>query len=303
MIDEQYRKYEKVVTVACVNFNTTWGDKAANLKKMKVRIEEAVAIGGNLIIFPELALSGYECDEECSRDGKPCGMHRALAETIPGPSTNEIAELAKNYGVYVILGMPEQDRTDVLARYIAAPLIGPEGIIGVYRKIHLGSPPRMTENICFKPGNELPVFETKYGPIGILICYDFWRYPELSRILTLKGVRLIINVTASITGRRFMEIITTARASENHIYAASANLVGKDKTKSFYGRSTIAGPVFPGYVPVYVEGGDTEQIVSATLNFDVYHHLDRVNHWKKDRRPEIINREFARLEQGQVSKD
>ena len=299
MIPERYQRYENILTVACVNFNTAWGDKATNLKKMKASIEEAVALGSNLIIFPELALSGYECGDECSRDKKPCALHKELAEPIPGPSTNEISELSKKYGAYIVFGMPEQDKTDEEARYIAAPLIGPEGIIGVYRKLHLGSAPLMTENICFKPGNELPVFETKYGPIGILICYDFWRHPELSRILTLKGARLIVNITASTSGpgkEQFMTVISMARATENFVYVASANLVGKDKTKSFYGRSTITGPVTPRTMPVWVEAGNTEEIVSAALNFESLHRFDQINQWKKERRSELINREFLKLE-------
>ena len=93
-----------------------------------------------------------------------------------------------------------------------------------------------------------------------------------------------------------MVVLTTARATENYVYTASANLVGKEKTKSFYGHSTIAGPVFPRTMPVCVEAGDTEQIVSATLNFESLHRLDEINHWKKERRSELINREFARLE-------
>lgn len=300
MIPKRYEKYEKVITVACVNFSTVWGNKATNLSKIKSYIEQAVAFGSDLVIFPELALSGYECSEDYHHDHGSCTMHREAAETIPGPSTDEIAELAKKYTVYVVFGMPEQDKSDPEVRYISAPLIGPDGLVGVYRKLHLGSPPLFTESLCFMPGNKLPVFETKYGPIGILICYDFWRYPELSRILTLKDARLIINITASPAGTgktEFMVLLTKARATENYVYVASANLVGKERTKSFYGHSTIAGPVFPRFMPVCVEAGDSEGIVSATLNFESLHRLDELNNWKKERRSELINREFARLEQ------
>lgn len=298
MIPERYRKYEKVVTVACVNFSTVWGNKAANLAKIKTSIEEAVSIGSNIVAFPELALSGYECSEECQRDSKPCAMHHKAAETIPGPSTEAVAELAKKYAIYVAFGMPERDKSAPGMRYISAPLIGPEGLIGVYRKLHLGSAPNATENICFTPGNELPIFETRYGPIGILICYDFWRHPELSRILTLKGARLIINITASAAGpgrERQMAAITSVRATENYVYIASANLAGKERTNSYYGHSTIAGPIFPRLTPVYVEAGNSEQIVSAALNFESLHHLDELNHWKRERRSDVINREFANL--------
>lgn len=298
MMPERYRKYEKVVTVSCVNFHTAWGDKAANLAKIKASIEAAVATGSNIIVFPEMALSGYECSDECERDNKPCSMHHEAAETVPGPSTEAIAELTRKYSVYVALGMPERDKSIPGICYNSAALIGPEGIVGVYRKLHLASTPMGTENVCFSPGNDLPVFETRYGPIGILICYDFWRHPELSRILTLKGARLVINPTAGASGigrEEWARVINSARATENFVYAASANLVGIDRKKSFYGCSTIAGPVYPKLTPVLVEAGGTEQVVSAALNFESLHRLDELNHWKRERRSELISREFARL--------
>lgn len=303
MIPEQYQKYERVITVACVNFKTTWGDKAVNLAKILTNIKEAADIGSNLIVFPELALSGYECSEQYQDEQRSCAMHQQSAETIPGPTINEIVKLAREYEVYVVFGMPERDKTDPKVIYNSAPMIGPEGLIGVYRKLHLAAPPLSNENACFRAGNALPVFETKYGLIGILICYDFYALPELSRILTLKGVRLIINSTASTDrpGRKqYMSILTTARAQENFVYAASANLVGTEKTKSFFGHSTIAGPVWPRITPVYVVAEDTEQIVSATLNLESLHQMDEIFPWKRQRRTELINREFINLEQKQI---
>ncbi len=298
MIPERYRKYEKTVTVTCVNFHPAWGDKAANLAKMKANIEEAVAVGSNIIAFPEMGLSGYECSEDGGNSKRSCSMHREAAEDIPGPSTNAIARLTKKYSVYVALSMPEKDSNRPGKCHISTALIGPEGIVGVYQKLHLGSPPVANEISCYTPGNELPVFETRYGPIGILICYDFWRHPELSRILALKGARLIINTTASGAGfgkEQVMRTITTARATENFVYVASANLTGKERTLSYFGCSTIAGPIYPRFAPVLVEASDKEQIISATLNFESLHHYEEVNHWKQERRSDVINREFARL--------
>jgi predicted amidohydrolase len=267
MIPERYQRYENSVTVGCVNYESVWGDKAANLKKMKAMIAEAADQGINILAFPELALSGYECNEDFT-------MHRQAAETIPGPATEEIAAVAKKFDIYVAFGMPEQDQNDPDVRYIACPLIGPDGLIGTYRKIHIGPLPMFTETKCFKGGNEVPVFETRYGPIGIQICADFWVFPELSRILMLKGARLIINSTGSADApdRAFyMTSMTCARATENMLYTASANFVGKDRTISYYGHSTIAGPAFPRFSKVYAQGTDKEEIVSATLNFETLH--------------------------------
>lgn len=298
MIPKEYQKYQSIVTVSCVNFNAVWGDKPANLKKIKASIETAAAFGSNFIVFPEMALTGYECSEEARRDHRPCTMHQETAEPIPGPATDEIARLARKLDIYVVLGMPEQDRADPKKHYISAPLIGPEGVIGVYRKLHLGPLPMFTEDICFVPGDEIPVFETRYGPIGIQICADVWRFPEVTRILTLKGARLVINPTATSAGPGKTEFIvntTAVRATENYIYVASASMVGKERTLAFQGHSTIAGPAFPRLMHIYAEAGDSEEIVSATLSFERLHQWTARHDWKEERQAELISREFAKL--------
>ena len=113
--------------------------------------------------------------------------------------------------------------------YNSVAVVGPEGLLGTYRKVHLGSVPWVTEGIVFQPGNSLPVFPTRYGPIGVQICYDFWFNPELTRILALKGARLVVNCCATFAGegkRDYMVHTTPHAAQENLIYTASANLLG-----------------------------------------------------------------------------
>ena len=89
----------ETVSVACINFHPQWGDKAANLAKMKAFVTEAAKQGNNIIVFPELALSGYECSEEAAAEKTSCRMHTELAETIPGPSTEEMSVLAKKLNI------------------------------------------------------------------------------------------------------------------------------------------------------------------------------------------------------------
>ncbi|HUT69880.1 MAG TPA: carbon-nitrogen hydrolase family protein [Desulfatiglandales bacterium] len=291
--------YQETVSVACVNFHTEWGDKAANLSKMKAFTVEAARQGNNMIIFPEMALSGYECSEDIEAGTKSCRMHRELAEVIPGPSTEEMRELGRELGVYIIFGMPEQDKINPDTRYISSAIIGPEGILGSYRKLHLAPPPRFKESICFSPGDEVPVWKTRYGVIGVLICYDFYFFPELARIMTLKGATLLINTTASVAGPGkpyFIVQQTGSRATENLVYAASANLVGKERTKAYYGHSVIAGPLTPRPAFVFAEGGETEEIVSATLSFPRLHSYAELLDWKKSRRSHLINSELSSCE-------
>lgn len=292
MIPEQYRQYEDTVTLGCVNYGSIWNDKAASIGKVKRLIGEAADQGINILVFPELSLSGYESNEDNT-------MHREFAETIPGPATEEIAALTKQLDIYVILGMPERDPGDAATCYISCPLLGPEGFIGNYRKLHLGTPPLFRESLCFTGGDSVPVFATRYGPVGIQICADFWVFPELSRILMLKGARIIANSTASMSmpGRPFyITSMTAARATENMVYTASANLVGKERTLSYYGYSTIAGPSYPRFSHVHAQAEDKEEIISASLSFDKLHRFREAVSLDKLRRSDVIRNEFNQLD-------
>ncbi len=288
-------EYQDIVSVACINFHTAWGDKVANLAKMKTFTADAAKQGNDIIVFPELALSGYECGADMHGEKKSCRMHRDSAETIPGPATEEMAALAKELDVYIIFGMPEQDKNNADRRYIASVVIAPEGILGSYRKLHLAPWPRFTESLCFSAGDEVPVWKTRYGILGVLICYDFYFFPELARIMALKEATLLINTTASAAGPGkpyYLVQQTGSRATENLVYAASANLVGKERTKTYYGHSVIAGPHHPRPAFVFAEGGESEEIVSATLSFPRLRAYAELLDWKKGRRSQLINKEM-----------
>jgi predicted amidohydrolase len=288
----------ETVSLACINFHPEWGDKAANLAKIKAFVVDAAKLGNNIIVFPELALSGYECSEDAGAEKKSCRMHTELAEAIPGSSTEEMSRLAKKLDVYIIFGMPEQDKKNPAIHYISSVVIAPEGILGAYRKLHLAPWPRFTESLCFSAGDEVPVWKTRYGNIGVLICYDFYFFPELARIMALKGATLLVNTTASAAGPGKPYYIvqqTGCRATENLVYAASANLVGKERTKTYYGHSVIAGPQDPKPAFVFAEGGETEEIVSATLSFSKLQSYTEKLDWKKNRQFQLINQEMNKF--------
>jgi len=288
----------ETVSLACINFHPEWGDKSANLAKMKAFVADAARQGNNIIVFPELALSGYECSEDAGAQKKTCRMHAELAEAIPGPSTEEMSGLAKELDVYIIFGMPEQDQKNPATHYISSVVIAPQGILGAYRKLHLAPWPRFTESLCFTAGDEVPVWKTRYGNIGVLICYDFYFFPELARIMALKEATLLVNTTASAAGPGKPYYIvqqTGCRATENLVYAASANLVGKERTKTYYGHSVITGPHDPRPAFVFAEGGETEEIVSATLSFtDLKSYTEKLD-WKKNRQFQLINQEMSKF--------
>lgn len=287
-------RHEQLATVGCVNFATIWGDKRANLAKIIATIERAADLGVDILAFPELALSGYECGP-----GR-CGMHHEIAETIPGPATDEIAALVRRYGMYVTFGMPERDAADPSVHYISCPFIGPEGLIGTYRKLHIAPPPIFTEQGCFHGGSALPVFETRFGPIGVQICADFWVMPELSRILMLKGARLILNCSGSFSAPDrpyYLRQMTGARATENLVFTGTANLTGTERTRSYYGHSTIAGPSFPRFVQILAQGEEREEIVMATVNFRALEYFRSMIRLPELRREDVILRELRELKE------
>lgn len=321
MIPEKYAAYETTATIGVVNFTSVRGDVAATLHKIEGNIREAGAQGVDILVFPEEALTGLGGCEICREGADHCDYHHALAETVPGPSTDHIAALCAEFDLYVAVGMVERDPHDPEVLYNASAFIGPEGIQGTYRKLHLGSLPWVTEGVTFTPGSELPVFDTKFGPVGIQICYDFWFNPELTRILALKGARIILNCCGTFAGpgkRDYMIQTTSTRAQENLCYVASANHVGGERSPDSYsaghldegraadmlGHSTIAGPAFPRFSQVLAEAGDTEELVTATVSFEKLHRWEPIFPWREWRATHqsgvsaLIAEEFAKLAHG-----
>lgn len=276
-----------LLTIGCANFAPVWGDKSATLEKMEATIREAAAQGIELLLFPEKVLDYGPADQDWA----------ALAETVPGPSTDRIAALCRELDIHVVFGLGERDADDPDVLYNAAAYVSPEGVQGTYRKLFLGQPPWVTEGLTYRPGNALPVWDTPWGPIGILICFDFWLHPELSRILALKGARVILNPTASFAGpgkQEFFQWTTVVRGSENVCYTASANLVGGPGRRDSYGagdldsaresvfggNSTIAGPAFPRFNSIHAAAGDTEELISATVSMTRLSRWDPVYPWR-----------------------
>lgn len=321
MIPERYARYETVATLGAVNFASVHGDKTATLAKIEANMREAASQGVDILAFPEEALVGCGACEVCRSGAPHCEYHHDVAETVPGPSTERIAALARELDLYVAFGLVERDATDAGILYNAAAFVGPDGIQGTYRKLHLGSLPWVTEGVTFRPGSALPVFETRFGPVGVLICYDFWFNPELSRLLALKGARVLLNCCATFSGpgkRDYMVHTTTTRAQENLCYVASANHVGgpdgsgsygaerleEGRAAHFLGHSTIAGPAFPRFNQVFAEAGDEEELVTATLSFEKLHRWEGIFPWREWRADhqsgtsELIAAEFQKLVHG-----
>ena len=214
--------------VAVAQIDPQLGEKEQNLAICVARMEEAAALGAQLLVLPECAIPGYMFDS--GEEAMP------YAEEIPGPTTEALERESARLGLYVVCGLLERDG-DALRN--AAVLVGPDGLIGTYRKTHL---PFLGVDRFVVPGDELRVYDTPLGRIGIEICYDL-RFPEVTRTLALKGADMVAHPTNfPMAAKVQTELITVARAAENRIYLLTANRCGKERWGEFCGRSQIVDP-------------------------------------------------------------
>src|SRR5262245_20615850 len=214
--------------VAAAQIEPRLGDTDHNLELCLARIEEAAASGAELLVLPECAIPGYMFDS--AEEALP------FAEEIPGPSSEALERACNRLGLYVVCGLLEREGD---ALHNAAVLVGPDGLLGTYRKTHL---PFLGVDRFVVPGDELQVYDTPIGLIGVEICYDL-RFPEVTRTLALKGAEIVAHPTNFPMAARIQtELITVARAAENRIYLLTANRVGKERTGEFCGWSQIVDP-------------------------------------------------------------
>jgi predicted amidohydrolase len=226
--------------VAVAQIDPKLGEPGRNLDVCVARMEEAAAARAELIVLPECAIPGYMFDSP--EEAMP------FAEEVPGPSTEVLEREARRLRVHVVCGMLEREG-DALRN--AAVFVGPDGLIGKYWKTHL---PFLGVDRFAVPGDELPVYETPLGRIGVEICYDL-RFPEVTRTLALKGADVVAHPTNFPMAARIQtELITVARAAENRIYLLTANRSGKERWAEFCGRSQIVDPYGVRLAETGVEG-------------------------------------------------
>jgi predicted amidohydrolase len=252
-------------------------DKRANLAKIQELTTKAKEQGADLAIFPEMSLTGYVLHDQVY----------GLAETIPGPSTAKVEQIAKKNGLYIVFGMPELSDKAQSTVYNTAVLIGPEGIVGKYRKMYLPTHSVFEEKRYFRPGYEPAAFQTEIGTLGLTICYDVF-FPEVFRLSRLKGAQLIICISASPAVRRgYFEILTAARALENTVYLAYVNLVGVEEGLQFWGGSRLVSPT--GDVLVKAKY-DQEDFVVCEVDFSDLRTAETFIPTLRDLRPDLYNK-------------
>lgn len=215
--------------VAGVQMDIYFAERERNLARMKARLEETVAAGAALTVFPECTTTGY-----CYRS-----LDEAVAqsESLSGASVRAIEAVCRRLDTRAVFGLLEWEG-NVL--YNTVVLVGPRGLEGSYRKIHL--PFLGVDRFTTRGDRPFEVFETPLGRIGLNICYDS-SFPEAARCLAVQGADLIALPTNwPPTSGLTAEVIPPARALENHVYFMAINRIGEERGFEFIGKSRICDP-------------------------------------------------------------
>lgn len=264
------------IRVALAQINCKRENKTENIKKIEEITIKANSQGANLVIFPELALSGYIMRDQVYE----------IAETIPGPSTQKIEKIAKRNNIHIIFGMVELSQKTKATVFNTAVLVGPKGIIGKYRKMYLPTHSVFEEKRYYRPGYQAVTYDTAIGKIGLCICYDIF-FPEVSRLTRLLGAQLIVCISASpVIRRNYFELLTAARALENTVFVAYVNLVGIEDGLQFWGGSRLINPT--GEV-IAKACYDEEDYVICELDFNDLKVAEPIIPTLRDLRPELFD--------------
>ncbi len=245
---------DRIIKVAALQEKTMPGASVQEkLERSLELIEKASKAGAQIILGDELCTSDYvrfygKKDNDLFSDG----------ESIPGPSTDAVGELAKKYGNYVIFPIFEKAAPGIY--YNAAPTIGPDGtVVSNYRKTQVAGVQAL-EKMYFRAGQDFKVQETIFAPqakFGTTICHDR-RYPETSRILAMLGAEMMFCPTAApgYAHGVHWHIVNTARAVDNGMFCIYSNRVGPEGDNNYFGESMIISP----HGEVIANGGDGENI-------------------------------------------
>lgn len=234
----------KTTSVAAIQLSCG-DDVQANLVKTVAQIEAAAQSGAQLICLQELFASTYFCQSEDHEKFK-------LAETIPGPTTNALSDVAKRLGVVIVGGLFERRAAGVF--HNSAVVIESDGsILGVYRKMHIPDDPYFYEKFFFTPGDlGFKNFETSVGNVGVCICWDQW-FPEAARLTAMQGAEILVYPTAigwqapekaefGESQRNAWQTMMRSHAIANGVFLVAPNRVGVEDNIEFWGSSFISDP-------------------------------------------------------------
>lgn len=212
------------IKVTVAQFIPKLGEPDINVQNIKKAIVEAKEEGSDLIVFPELYLTGYSVGNNMEK----------MAETVDGTYMLQIRKLCKTNKINLVICFPEVDEHKTY--YISSAFIDDQGeVLGVYRKVHLFD----TEKHHFTPGDSFEVIDTPLGKVGMMICFDV-EFPEIARALKLLGADFIVIVNANMEPyEELHHIFARARAMENEIPVIICNRLGTEGSLNFCGDSMV----------------------------------------------------------------
>jgi len=266
-------------------------DAAENLRRATSGVEEAASAGAAVVCLPELFRSPYFCQREDAASFD-------LAESVPGPTTEALGEVARKAGAVVIAPLFER-RAAGLYHNSAVVIDSTGQVAGLYRKMHIPDDPAYYEKFYFTPGDlGFVAFETSVGRLGVLICWDQW-YPEAARLVALQGASVIFYPTAigwhpdekqqfGAAQRDAWRTVQRAHAIANGLYVAAVNRVGLEKVAGavgqgieFWGSSFLSDP----FGAIVAEApADREAIVVGEVDLDRLEEVRRNWPFLRDRR-------------------
>ncbi|TAN34112.1 carbon-nitrogen hydrolase [Patescibacteria group bacterium] len=230
---------KKIVTLGLIQMQCD-DDPKKNLATAIKKIQACAKKGAQIIVLPELFLSKYFCQEKNEKNF-------ALAETIPGAATEILGQLAKENRLVIICSLFEKKANKY---FNTIAVIGTDGrVLGAYRKMHIPSlPPDLyAEDYYFEKGDKFKVFDTAYGKIGTLICYDQW-FPEAARYCAALGAQILVYPTAigwplhdpqwkKNAEHEAWQITQRSHGIDSNVFVAAVNRVGLEKNMKFWGAS------------------------------------------------------------------
>ncbi len=272
------------VKVGLIQFSPS-ENSAKNLEISIRKIRSASSRGAQILCLPELFLTPYFCQKE-NRE------NFSLAESIPGKTTSLFCELARE--ISVVLIVPFFEKSPEGDYFNSAAVIDADGtLLGTYRKSHIPEETYYHEKYYFSPGDSgFKVFETCYGRIGVLICWDQW-FPEAARACALQGAQILFYPTAiawsgapTQAGElEAWQLIQRSHAISNHLFVAAVNRTGHEDELHFWGHSFIAGP----FGEILASSGEEEVDLISECYLEKIEKDHAAWPFFRDRRPELYH--------------
>jgi beta-ureidopropionase len=269
-------------SIACATDEKLETIREASLAKHEGLIERAASEGVQILCMQEIFTGPYFCAEQSTR------WYDAVEAIPDGPTVKLMQEYARRHNMVIVVPIYEEETTGVY--YNTAAVVDADGsYLGKYRKNHIPHcAPGFWEKFYFKPGNlGYPVFETRYGKVGVYICYDR-HFPEGARELGLNGAEIVFNPSATVAGlsEYLWKLEQPAHAVANAYFVGAINRVGYEapwNIGEFYGQSYFCDP----RGRFLAEGArDRDELVTAELDFDQIREVRNVWQFYRDRRPE-----------------